>query len=216
MRTSCGWCSKSSDRTNDLAAPQHTAADRRSLGISPDSPGFCRREHWAPCDHRSPRGSPQPILPAARIELARPVVALYPWQTTKYTLDPPPLVGVIDPDPVARNGLRALLHRNGVDVSTFDSAESYLLAANGRQPGVPDRGPAPARDVRPRIAAPPAQRRQRRARRAAGGRVGRADRGRGDARRRDGLHREALRGRRRAEAGAEAASGDRRPHATHA
>jgi len=33
---------------------------------------------------------------------------------------------------VARGGLRALLHRNGVDVSTFDSAESYLLAANGR------------------------------------------------------------------------------------
>jgi FixJ family two-component response regulator len=46
--------------------------------------------------------------------------------------DAPPHVGVIDPDPVARNGLRALLHRNGVDVSTFDSAESYLLAANGR------------------------------------------------------------------------------------
>ncbi len=44
----------------------------------------------------------------------------------------PPVVGVIDPDPVARNGLRALLHRLGVDVSTFDSAESYLLAANGR------------------------------------------------------------------------------------
>ena len=44
----------------------------------------------------------------------------------------PPVVGVIDPDPVARNGLRALLQRLGVDVSTFDSAESYLLAANGR------------------------------------------------------------------------------------
>src|SRR5512147_3319002 len=46
--------------------------------------------------------------------------------------DAPPVVGVIDPDPVARNGLRALLHRLGVDVSTFDSAESYLLAASGR------------------------------------------------------------------------------------
>lgn len=46
--------------------------------------------------------------------------------------DAPPHVGVIDPDPVARAGLRALLHHNGVDVSTFDSAESYLLAANGR------------------------------------------------------------------------------------
>ena len=44
----------------------------------------------------------------------------------------PPVVGVIDPDPVARNGLRALLHRLGVDVTTFDSAEGYLLAANGR------------------------------------------------------------------------------------
>ena len=44
----------------------------------------------------------------------------------------PPVVGVIDPDPVARNGLRTLLQRSGVDVSTFDSAESYLLASNGR------------------------------------------------------------------------------------
>ena len=44
----------------------------------------------------------------------------------------PPVVGVIDPDPVARNGLRALLQRLGVDVATFDSAESYLLAASGR------------------------------------------------------------------------------------
>jgi FixJ family two-component response regulator len=46
-----------------------------------------------------------------------------------------PVVGVIDPDPVARNGLRTLLHGMGVDVSTFDSAESFLLAANGRQLG---------------------------------------------------------------------------------
>jgi FixJ family two-component response regulator len=44
----------------------------------------------------------------------------------------PPVVGVIDPDPVARNGLRSLLHRLGVDVTTFESAESYLLASNGR------------------------------------------------------------------------------------
>jgi FixJ family two-component response regulator len=46
--------------------------------------------------------------------------------------DAPPVVGVIDPDPVARNGLRTLLHGLGIDVTTFDSAESYLLAANGR------------------------------------------------------------------------------------
>ena len=43
------------------------------------------------------------------------------------------MVGVIDPDPVAREALRSLLHGVGVDVSTFDSAESYLIAANGRQ-----------------------------------------------------------------------------------
>jgi two-component system response regulator FixJ len=52
---------------------------------------------------------------------------------SKAAPDALPLVGIIDPDPVARNGLRALLHRNGFDASTFDSAESYLLAANGRQ-----------------------------------------------------------------------------------
>jgi FixJ family two-component response regulator len=50
----------------------------------------------------------------------------------KYAPEAPPVVGVIDPDPVARNGLRTLLQRNGVDVSTFDSAESFLLASNGR------------------------------------------------------------------------------------
>lgn len=49
--------------------------------------------------------------------------------------DATPAVGVIDPDPVARNGLRTLLHGVGVDVATFDSAESYLLAGNGRQLG---------------------------------------------------------------------------------
>jgi FixJ family two-component response regulator len=43
-----------------------------------------------------------------------------------------PVVGVIDPDPVARSGLRTLLHGLGIDVSTYDSAESYLLATNGR------------------------------------------------------------------------------------
>jgi FixJ family two-component response regulator len=46
--------------------------------------------------------------------------------------DAPPVVGVIDPDPVARNGLRNLLRGLGIDVSTFESAESYLLAVDGR------------------------------------------------------------------------------------
>jgi len=42
-------------------------------------------------------------------------------------------VGVIDPDPVTRKGLSALLRRLGVDVSTFDSAESFLLAPGRRE-----------------------------------------------------------------------------------
>jgi len=52
--------------------------------------------------------------------------------TSFATQDVTPVVGVIDPDPVARSGLRTLLHGLGVDVATFESAESYLLAANGR------------------------------------------------------------------------------------
>jgi two-component system response regulator FixJ len=46
--------------------------------------------------------------------------------------DSPTNVGVIDPDPVTRKGLSALLRRLGVDVSTFDSAESFLLAPGRR------------------------------------------------------------------------------------
>lgn len=49
--------------------------------------------------------------------------------------DAPPVVGVIDPDPVARTGLKTLLRGLGIEVSTFDSAESFLLAANGRHVG---------------------------------------------------------------------------------
>ena len=59
-------------------------------------------------------------------------VGAEPMQQKPAQQDAPPVVGVIDPDPVARNGLSTLLHGLGIDVSTFDSAESYLLAANGR------------------------------------------------------------------------------------
>jgi two-component system response regulator FixJ len=52
-----------------------------------------------------------------------------------YKPDAPPVVGVVDPDPVARNGLRTLLRGYGIDVSTFDSAESFLLASDGRHIG---------------------------------------------------------------------------------
>jgi two-component system response regulator FixJ len=46
--------------------------------------------------------------------------------------DAPPVVGVIDTDPVAREGIKALLLPVGVDVATFDSAESYLMARGSK------------------------------------------------------------------------------------
>jgi len=54
----------------------------------------------------------------------RPVLSwLDPWSRRGHAQhvspqDAPPVVGVIDPDPVARNGLRTLLHGLGIDVST--------------------------------------------------------------------------------------------------
>jgi len=62
-------------------------------------------------------------------------VGAEPMQQKPAQQDAPPVVGVIDPDPVARNGLSTLLHGLGIDVSTFDSAESFLLATNGRHVG---------------------------------------------------------------------------------
>jgi FixJ family two-component response regulator len=47
-------------------------------------------------------------------------------------LEAPPSVGVIDPDPVARAGVVALLQPVGVEVVQFDSAEEYLLSGNGK------------------------------------------------------------------------------------
>lgn len=44
----------------------------------------------------------------------------------------PPIVGVIDSDPVARAALKTLLQPVGVEVMTFDSAESYLLSGSPR------------------------------------------------------------------------------------
>lgn len=42
------------------------------------------------------------------------------------------MVGVIDTDPVAREGIKTLLLPVGVDVATFDSAESYLMSSGGK------------------------------------------------------------------------------------
>jgi two-component system response regulator FixJ len=69
------------------------------------------------------------------LHAATDCVGAEPMQQMPAQQDAPPIVGVIDPDPVARNGLSTLLHGLGIDVSTFDSAESFLLAAGGRHIG---------------------------------------------------------------------------------
>ena len=58
------------------------------------------------------------------------VVAPIRMTEISVTQDAPPVVAIIDSDPVAREGLRGLLRGVGVDVATFDSAESYLLVAD--------------------------------------------------------------------------------------
>ena len=44
----------------------------------------------------------------------------------------PPVVGIIDSDPLARAALKTLLQPVGVDVVGFDTAESYLLSGSSR------------------------------------------------------------------------------------
>ena len=63
-----------------------------------------------------------------RFALSRPVplVALSPMTQVSTVQRAPPTVGVIDPDPLAREELRKLLVPIGVDVLTYDSAESFL------------------------------------------------------------------------------------------
>jgi two-component system response regulator FixJ len=51
---------------------------------------------------------------------------------TSATEEAPPVVGVIDSDPVARAALKTLLQPVGVEVIPFESAESFLLSASGK------------------------------------------------------------------------------------
>ena len=53
--------------------------------------------------------------------------------STSEPQEAPPPVGVIDPDPASRAGIRALLQPVGVDVVPFDSAEAYLLAERDQE-----------------------------------------------------------------------------------
>jgi len=51
---------------------------------------------------------------------------------TSATEEAPPVVGVIDSDPVARAALKTLLQPVGVEVIPFESAASFLLSASGK------------------------------------------------------------------------------------
>jgi two-component system response regulator FixJ len=51
---------------------------------------------------------------------------------TSATEEAPPVVGVIDSDPVARAALKTLLQPVGVEVIPFESAEAFLLSASGK------------------------------------------------------------------------------------
>jgi FixJ family two-component response regulator len=48
-------------------------------------------------------------------------------------LEAPHSVGVVDSDPVGRDGIRDLLRPVGVEVVPYESAEAYLLAGTGHQ-----------------------------------------------------------------------------------
>jgi FixJ family two-component response regulator len=52
---------------------------------------------------------------------------------TSSSQEAPPVIGVIDSDPVARDGIKTLLQPVGVEVVPFESAEAYLLSASGKQ-----------------------------------------------------------------------------------
>lgn len=60
------------------------------------------------------------------------MVAFFPMTAaTSATLEAPHSVGVIDCDPVGRDGIRDLLRPVGVEVVPYESAEAYLLAGAG-------------------------------------------------------------------------------------
>ncbi len=71
--------------------------------------------------------------PRLRLSSARSLVARFPMSPAiSATQEAPPVVGIIDSDPLARAALKTLLQPVGVDIVGFDSAESYLLSGSAR------------------------------------------------------------------------------------
>jgi FixJ family two-component response regulator len=77
---------------------------------------------------RPGNSSPRLIVSCAGSEVARAPMS----PAISAAQEAPPIVGVIDSDPVARAALKTVLQPVGVEVMTFDSAESYLLSGSPR------------------------------------------------------------------------------------
>ena len=81
------------------------------------------------------RSAFRPVSSSPRlvVSCAGSVVARLPMSPAiSAAQEAPPVVGIIDPDPVARAALKTLLQPVGVDVVSFDTAESYLLSGSSR------------------------------------------------------------------------------------
>ena len=76
---------------------------------------------------------PASSSPRLLVSCAGSVVARSPMSPAiSAAQEAPPVVGIIDSDPVARATLKTLLQPVGVDVVSFDTAESYLLSGSSR------------------------------------------------------------------------------------
>jgi len=73
--------------------------------------------------------NPRLIVSCAGYLVARPPMS----PALSAAQEAPPVVGVIDSDPVARAALKSLLQNVGVELLGFDSAESYLLSGSARK-----------------------------------------------------------------------------------
>mgnify|MGYP003381648174 CR=1 FL=1 len=71
--------------------------------------------------------------PRLLVSSAGSLVAHFPMSPAiSAAQEAPPVVGLIDSDPLARAALKTLLQPVGVDVVGFDTAESYLLSGSSR------------------------------------------------------------------------------------
>ena len=82
-----------------------------------------------------PRSAFRPARSSPRllVSSAGSLVAHFPMSPAiSAAQEAPPVVGIIDSDPLARAALKTLLQPVGVDVVGFDTAESYLLSGSSR------------------------------------------------------------------------------------